>query len=182
MVLKLTFIIISLTLFENVVDAQGINIDSIYWNKNYKLKWSDFQGVSPSDNTWKAVSYASIDARGYMDGGLPKYRVINAFLRKKSWTIDALSMDLLEHEQLHFDIAELYARKIKKTIEDLRRKKIKNYDRYEPLILRLMHERQAMDVKYDNETHHSMNVEAQSVWCKMIAIELDKLKKYASDR
>lgn len=181
--LKLTTLFLFVCM-SSLVSGQIVASDSICWNRTYKLEWSDFQGKKPdSSPKWHTAGCAaSIYAQGYIDQGFPNYRISNCFIKHLSWVTDFSSDGGLEHEQLHFDIAELYARKIRKAIDNLRKKKLKNYSSYEPVINRLLDEREAMDVQYDKETFHSMNIEKQKEWCKKIAKDLDKLKKYASDR
>jgi len=181
---KITTVVMSAMLYVNFVNAQSSSGDSICWNRNYKLKWSDFQGKKPATNlAWHTAGCAaSISAEGYIDKGIPNYVITNYFIKKSSWVTDSLSKGGLEHEQLHFDISELHARKIRKGIEDLRKKKLKKFISYETVIIRLLEERTAMNAKYDKESFHSMNLEKQKEWRKMIAKQLDALKKYASDK
>jgi hypothetical protein len=50
----------------------------------------------------------------------------------------------LAHEQLHFDIGELYARKIRKGVMELRDRKIKSIEEYGSLISKLITERETI--------------------------------------
>jgi hypothetical protein len=167
-----------------LANGQRVNSDSICWQKSYKLKWSDFTGKKPATSlVWHTAGCAaSIYAKGCIDKGIPNYRITNYFIKSLSWVTDSLSKGGLEHEQLHFDIAELYARKIRKAIEELRKKKLKRYSNYEQVINRLLDEREAMDVKYDKETFHSMDLDKQKEWSNVIIAALEELKRYASDR
>lgn len=45
-----------------------------------------------------------------------KFIIVAQFIPKKSWTKSKNRLILLEHEQLHFDIAEIVCKKVKKEI------------------------------------------------------------------
>ena len=184
MMCKKSAFIILLLVYANLSKAQTGNSDSICWSRNYKLKWSDFQGKQPASDSgrFKAGCSASIRAKGFMDKDLPNFRITNCFMKKVSWTTDTVSLKLLEHEQLHFDIADLYARKMRKAIESLRKKKLKTYNSYTPTIQKLLEEREAADDEYDKECVHGTFYDQQKEWMVKVTKELDELKKYASDR
>ena len=86
---------------------------------------------------------------------------------------------VLGHEQLHFDITELYARKFRHLIDQI---KVSNSVRGQ---LKTLHntinkELSQLQNKYDSETNYSRNVDAQTKWKTYIADELEKFSKYKS--
>jgi len=171
---------VSLPLLTILAMGQGNVNDSICWRADYQLKWTDFKGAKKAGERWKAATSAGIYVNGYRDkDGLPNYRVRNCFSKRLSWTTDTTSLTLLAHEQLHFDIAELYARKIRKAIEALREKKLKKYSSYDPVIDQLLIEREAMDDKYDKDCVHGTFLDIQNEWSEKIAKELALLQRYA---
>src|SRR5687768_6828529 len=91
------------------VDDRG----TITWNEFYRLQWHDFQGEPQENSIGDAGTVVQIKAKPYLVKKQVRYDVYALFNRKKSWARD-YSESLLAHEQLHFDIAELYARKIRK--------------------------------------------------------------------
>jgi len=160
--------------------GQGILRDSICWRKDYKLKWSDFKGVRGPGEQAKAATSAAIYVGGHRDkNGLPDYTVNNWFVKRLSWTTDTTSLTLLAHEQVHFDIAELYVRKIRKAVDALRKKKLTKYTSYDQVIDKLLDEREAMDDRYDKECAHGTFLDIQNKWAELIAQELAALQRYA---
>jgi hypothetical protein len=105
------------------------------------------------------------------------YKVICYFNRPISWTKDSDSLGLT-HEQGHFNIAELFARKL--------RKKFLEYKFNASSIktdLKLMFdnnnkERAKMDALYDKETNFSRDKIKQIYWNKKIILLLKKFEAY----
>ena len=84
-------------------------------------------------------------------------------------------MQLLEHEQIHFDIAEASARKIRARFAGL---KSACADPSEVASLRLAvgdaeRELQEEQQRYDSETSHGTNARAQDQWKRRIAALLN---------
>lgn len=158
----------------------------IYWEQNVKLKWSDFQAEPDSLETYVGLATAATTAQIRIEidweGNLPVFRVINRFIKTKSWVKDSLEAGEygLAHEQLHFDIAEIYARKIRKGITELRAAQNTNINDYEQLIDKLLTERDQYNTLYDKQTAHSMIDFRQQEWQDKIAQELKKNQEYKS--
>ncbi|MBK7883872.1 MAG: DUF922 domain-containing protein [Chitinophagaceae bacterium] len=148
--------------------------DTIHWSPCYKLKWEDFQGTPDTTSKFKAVSAASINYTLTNDEKSFSYNVICVFYKKKSWS-KSKSGNLLRHEQGHFDLAELFARKL--------RQAFKNYKFNNPATIQndfkqiakdIRSERDKVNTMYDKETNFSINKEKQVYWSKRIAKELLK--------
>ena len=105
------------------------DLEQIPWSSDYKLKWSDFKGVKDSLESRYDDKYAAcaseILATPEYDSGTLVYRVTNNFHPNSAWVIDSITMGAigLEHEQIHFDIAEVYTRLIRSRIEEMVRNK-----------------------------------------------------------
>lgn len=156
------------------------------WNESYKLSWSDFKG-EPNHN----ISAAAITASGISFGFSVKRtdkqvisfksNVETHFYPEQSWYKPGLADEhVLGHEQLHFDITELFARKFRQRISQLR---VSNAIRGELKTLNetINKELATMQDTYDNETDYSRNFEQQAKWKVYIASELKKLSKYKSN-
>lgn len=152
--------------------------DSILWDKSIRLKWSDFMSRPDTFSERTAGCAASIYVRGFIDNGLPDFIVTNSFIKNDAWTKDTASVNLLKHEQLHFDIAEMYARKIRKAIDSLRRNKVKDIEPYSEEIQKLLKMRKETDSLYDQQTAHGLYGNEQSVWNQKILKELECLSEY----
>ena len=86
---------------------------------------------------------------------------------------------ILGHEQLHFDITELFARKFRYRISQL---KVSNNvkGQLKKIHKDIITELSKMQNKYDNETDYSRNFESQATWETFMIAELKKFIKYKS--
>lgn len=173
------FILITLLLLEGILKNTAAQ-DTIYWSPHYKLKWEDFKGRPDSTSKYRAIGNSGIRYRLSSNEDSFTTKVLCYFIKSKSWTTNTNSSTLLLHEQGHFDIAELFARKLRKAFADYQF----NYQTFKKDIDQLFElinqERDKMDILYDKETNFSQNKPNQLLWNKKIKTELDKLKKYAS--
>jgi predicted secreted Zn-dependent protease len=152
-------------------------IDQLSWNEFYKLQWEDFQGKPAEYSLGDAATSVKIKAKPFLVKNRIKYDVVAVFSRKKSWARDR-SASLLAHEQLHFDIAELYARKIRKKISELSDRGVNDIKVYNAAIQELLEESNAADQQYDLETLHGGMSKRQASWSKKVKDELAELKRY----
>ncbi|MCC1485404.1 DUF922 domain-containing protein [Winogradskyella immobilis] len=159
--------------------------DTISWNENRKLTWADFKD-RPNLNSGAVALTASGITFGFSiqkSGGKPvsfNTTVESLFYPDKSWYItERADSYILGHEQLHFDITELHARKFRQQINELKvssniRAKLNR------LHTSINKASAAMQNKYDRESNHSIIKEAQLRWQKYIAAELEALEEFKS--
>jgi hypothetical protein len=166
------FLIIIL-LFKFVLSFKEDTDSFIYWNKEKRLTWQDYKSNPPKTDTAVVESWVGFGMWPYYSNDSFKIRVRSYFDPYKSWTTvyDSLS---LSHEQTHFDIAELYARKFRKILKG--QKVLKRS--FADSVFKFMYykEYDEFQNKYDREIYH--NIENQIRWTKMIDLELDKLNDY----
>lgn len=165
--------------FCNMIIAQNdiIETDSLLlWQSERKLTWNDFKG-KPKENPINEVanikgSIAIVDT--YWLDDIPKFEVRCYIKKYESWNIvtDSLS---LKHEQGHFDIYEIYTRKIRKAFDSLNQKKVKNIGDYE-----YIHRKNIEDCNQLNNLYEETNFdsEIQQEWTDRITKELQALKEY----
>lgn len=148
----------------------------IKWNENTKLQWKDFKGIPIKEKGLKVAetSVEIIMENGRLENGIPNYDVNCYFLKTESWTIveDKLT---LEHEQLHFDINEIYTRKIRKVLCDLNNRKISNLDNYFEVCDNFLKKCAEYNKKYDSEAY--FNEAKQKEWYIKVKTELEELKE-----
>jgi hypothetical protein len=183
--MKYNFFLLSIFIFINSINLAQIENDSIiYWSKNRKLKWHDFQAKlvdSAFITNDIAVTSSIINWFGYLDNGKPNYKVLVYFKKLKSWTKDTNSIYILTHEQMHFNLSEIYARKIRQAIKTLRKTNNANFNDYEKTINQIIKEFQISEENYDHETNHSRNKTKQLKWENNIKIQLKSLEDYELD-
>lgn len=152
----------------------------IYWSDDYKLSWDDFKGHPRYD--YKAIdaltSSGIIDYKGCKDGFI-NYKIKAYFERENSWVKEEAHTDYhLAHEQLHFDITELYARKLRKLLAH-RGFKCGEETAFEDFIQANLETWHVEQKNYDIHTRHSLDTDRQREWFYRIKIELDLLSNYA---
>ena len=103
-----------------------------------------------------------------------------SFNPKGSWVKEDDKNDfLLHHEQVHFDIYEVNARKLRR---ELQTKKLTTVNA-ESVVNRLIEKYSELNIKvqerYDSETEHSIKTEKQEKWNAAIAEELEELSDYS---
>lgn len=180
------FGIVLLTLL-SISKCEGVNNeDRIVWDQSRKLTWKDFEGKPDKNDTiYDARTFTQIyfeyEEKDYsIDFDIPCY-----FYRNSSWSKSKskkqTSIWLLEHEQLHFDITELMARKIRKEFSEYKSYNTQEtskalreiYDKYSGK------ERLKMNTAYDEETEHGTIRDKQKEWKKKIEKELYKLRRFS---
>jgi len=170
---NLTFLII--VLFGFKIDAQSV----IPWSKDRKLSWSDFKGTPNEDvfayaQTAYKIEIIPSDVLTDAKNNIKDYQKLSIqtnFYTNDSWVTDK-SAYLLSHEQLHFDIAELYARKIRSVFENFKKQKIANFDIYVNAYKKLWLECRKMQKEYDKETGHGLKVKENKEWINKVNLQL----------
>ena len=81
-----------------------------------------------------------------------------------------LDRQLLDHEQLHFDLAEIAARKIRKRFEDFKDGcfDARDTEPIQAMVAEVDRELQEEQHRYDRETAHGVNVRMQDQWNRKI--------------
>ncbi|MGB5190447.1 DUF922 domain-containing protein [Robiginitalea sp.] len=155
---------------------QAEEADAFPWESGSQLRWEDFRGVPPEDKTVAATTASGISysfrTRGISGENTLDYEVIAYFYPEKSWYHPELcDAGVLMHEQLHFDISELYARKMRRILSE---RSFSGNIRGEvrQIFSKINKELSAFQDKYDLETDFSRNREAQLRWNQRIAAKL----------
>ncbi len=151
------------------------NDNVIVWSKSRKLTWNDFQGKISNDKTHEVInvykeseedaarSRVAIALYYQCDGSKANHTVRAEFEKNNSWYYPKHNTDaVLSHEQLHFDITELYARKLRAKLASLKNPCDKSsvgtvYQANENAFVEFMKQ-------YDIETSHGVNKQKQSEW------------------
>jgi hypothetical protein len=177
----------------SVANAQA----PIEWSPERKLTKADFQGRTPPQAVNASLSYLHIEAswecvvgdlfataRATFDPSRSWWRTMygnvwgsaadrtsasrtQAQARRNVMVLDA---QLLEHEQLHFDLAELAARRIRKRFEGFKDACAEpgGAEPIQAMVLEIDRELQEEQSRYDRETSHGANARAQDQWKRRI--------------
>jgi hypothetical protein len=176
--MKTIFTTLSIVIYSTLAFSQSDN-DTIYWSASYKLKWEDFKGNPDSTSQFGAISYPGIKYSLSANEDSFNTKVICFFIKSKSW-VRVYSSHGLTHEQGHFDIAELFARKLRKAFAEYKFNYSTIGKDIDKLFLINKQERNKMDILYDKETDFSRNKQQQLQWNNKLKIQLEKFEKYAS--
>lgn len=135
----------------------------ILWQENKKLKIQDFK--ADNKDTVKvnqqqflgAISAIRIEYSSFQrnKNSVPDFSIKTYFDPNGSWML--LKNDyVLQHEQIHFDLTELYARKMRKSVESLRQKNVTNISIYRKKIQRwnAMKEKASNQFDADNQDYY----------------------------
>lgn len=178
--MRVAFILL-LSLLSIDIYCQIDNDSIIYWSPDAKLNWTDFKGDAPDTTGYQvALSFVQIYTRAHWEQGMPNYKVFAVFKKYNSWSKDT-SKSTLTHEQLHFDIGELFARKMRKAMFELREKKDGSINDYLQALTTYFNECNKTNAMYDAETAHGIYKGKQEEWNKKIAKDLCELKDYEVD-
>ena len=149
----------------------------IRWNDKEPLQWEDFGGKIKDTSWLDAECFAEI-RYNYQFKSLKDFQfdVFANFDKNTSWIRkESQSEALLKHEQLHFDIAELYSLRIKEIFENYRY--TKNFISEIQLIFNnKKQEYLSMQQQYDEETEHSINKKKQKEWEASVTDALRQMK------
>jgi hypothetical protein len=153
--------------------------DSIPWNASRRLTWSDFKST-PDNNSGNAALTSSKIAFKYSydsDKGFT-YTIGCYFEKNNSW--GKVKTDyILSHEQGHFDIAEIFARKLNKQLKVYTFNAATAQKEVPAMYQKIMDDLSALQNQYDSETDFSRNKKAQAEWSARIDRELNKLSEFA---
>jgi predicted secreted Zn-dependent protease len=85
----------------------------------------------------------------------------------------------VRHEQLHFDIAELSARKLRKKLSELKLTRERYAKQIQTAYDEVIEAGEAMQKAYDEETAHGLLRDEQERWAAEVKREMDALKSFA---
>jgi hypothetical protein len=175
------------------VPATGLAQAPIPWSAERKLTKADFRARVPATAASASMSAISIDAAWECEGSALVSSARATFDPSKSWWRNAQGgvwggvaertsssqaqqdarrnsmlrdVQLLDHEQLHFDIAEVAARKITARFADFKSAcaEAGGTDRIHEMVVQVDRELQEEQQRYDRETAHGTNARAQEQW------------------
>jgi len=148
------------------------------WSAGRRLAWRDFQGPPPSEGAEGAKISYTLYSGWKCRGDVFEFRVIAGFRPRQSWVKAIVLNDttqrrtVLGHEQTHFDLAEVHARRMQRAFGDLARPCAKTDAELSALARRLAEEEKAEQRRYDDETNHGLLADHQAAWSRGVARRL----------
>lgn len=158
------------------------NFDNkIIWEGDSRLNWKDFSGSANNFVFYHAYSMTGI-AYDVLTNS-PKsaqFFIYSYFDKNQSWVKNGQETDyLLNHEQMHFDLCELYRRKFAKRLTD-RTFTHQNISSEMKIIFDdIFRGFEQIQKQYDAETNHARIKEKQKEWNAFVQAELLKYQQYS---
>lgn len=146
--------------------------EAILWHPELRLSWANFKAEPIEDSKIAATTASGLsyqfstteeDGKYELD-----YTISTFFYPDRSWYQPKICDEvILSHEQLHFDISELFARKMRNIMD--KTTFTKNVKAEVKAIYRQINKELAeFQQVYDNETNYSRNIEQQLSWNQKI--------------
>ena len=155
--------------------------DSLDWKSTPKLTWGHFKGEPPDDEVIvdeDAECYCDILYGYSFKGGKFTFWVKAVFRPSKSWVKEGKQNDeLLNHEQGHYDLAEVTARLVRKKFKALGTNP--SDDEIAKAYAEAFKEGKDLQEQYDKETKHGTDKTKQAEWDKKIKNKLNELSTYS---
>jgi hypothetical protein len=169
----------ALTSFTSEANYFSDDPNAIRWSADRLLKYEDFQAPVPSTLIRAAMTTSGIFFHYQSrDNKVISFQVHAEFYPDKSW-MKVKTPDVLSHEQNHFNIMEVYARKLY-----VQAKAGLGYDspqQFNQLFNHINVESQHMQDEYDNETVHGTLPVPQRQWIDKVNQWLLQYPEYSDD-
>ncbi|HEY6503868.1 MAG TPA: DUF922 domain-containing protein [Chitinophagaceae bacterium] len=158
--------------------AQSSKEELIDWKADRQLLWTDYKGEPDpgSDAAALTATYLGIEydisEKGF------SWKIQCRFSKNRSWGRSKTDY-ILQHEQGHFDIAEIFARKLNKKMSEYKFNKTSYQKDLKSIYESISKEKEDFQNQYDRESDHSRKKEQQAEWIKKIEGMLKELNDYA---
>jgi len=168
------------------IDAEIAHDHAIVWTQHRPLTWPDFKGRPPSEVSAVAAQTDYVFVHGAQcKGDRFEFRVVAAFLPDDSWVKPAMlrtpadSARALKHEQTHFDLTEVHARRLRRYYAELIAPCRIDSSDLAAAASRVGRDEKAAQAQYDADTDNGRTPAQQARWDRDIAGQLVALAKYA---
>jgi uncharacterized protein DUF922 len=148
------------------------------WSAAQRLTWDDYLAAPSTSSDAAAITSTALGIEYHIRNNSLTYKITCRFSKTRSWGRYKTTY-ILQHEQGHFDITEIFARKLAKEIREYRFNPRKYQDDLGKIYKKVMDEKEDYQNKYDVETDFSRNKEKQAEWVKKIAAELEEMDGFA---
>lgn len=154
------------------------NAEFIPWIGDRPLTWSDFL-CAPKRNTDAVASTStSLGIAYHIKNYVLTYEITCNFSKTKSWGL-VKTPYILAHEQAHFDITEIFARKLHQALMEYEFDQRTYKKDINTIYQQIVAEKEAFQEAYDKETDHSRNKRIQYEWLERIDNILTETEPFA---
>jgi hypothetical protein len=170
--------------------AMGADLPASYvlWSANHPLAWSDFWASAPAwavQGNWVAsphlvinwsASFKAVRTGSVWTASVTSLTVTNSVDCSLSWAIASrTSPEALRHEQVHFDLHEVYRRLLENTLRPMTCQANSESacqalnDLVKSKSVEILQRAQNAQLRFDEETANGLNLQAQATWENEIA-------------
>jgi hypothetical protein len=159
--------------------------EAVAWSTTRRLRWSDFASSAPRANDEGARTAYSIFYGVRCARETFEFRAVAGFLPHDSWVRPEVVADratserTLRHEQTHFDLTEVFTRRLRKAFGDLYEPCRRADTDLDALASQYLRAEKMEQQRYDDDTHHGLVAAEQTMWDRKTAADLASLGKYA---
>lgn len=157
----------------------------IPWSVDRRLRWSDFLGPPPAESAEAARTVYLLSYESRCRGQEFQFSVAALFLPQQSWVRPRVlaSADagarVLGHEQTHFDLTEVYARRMRKFFAELYNPCGLVEEGVRESVDRFVRDEAQAQARYDKETRYGLDVGRQQQWDREVSEMLVALTAFA---
>jgi len=172
-------VFISFIFFASIVKicySQVYDSTIIFWDDG-KLTWDSFKGIPNPNYGATAISETGLFYHVFDND----YVAIFVLFRTSGSYTHEHNEEALEHEQIHFDICELYARKMNKAFHERQNDENFTKEKCQKLLDSIYIEYNNYQEKYDKGCYFGADTLKQKEWEMRVDSEIDELDKYKID-
>ena len=170
--------------------AIGADLPASYvlWSADHPLAWGDFWAPAPAwavQGNWVAsphlvikwsASFKAVRTGSAWTASVTSLTVTNAVDCSLSWAIASrTSPEALHHEQLHFDLHEVYRRLLENTLRPMTCQASSESacqalnDLVKSKSAEILQRAQSAQLRFDDDTANGLNLQGQATWENEIA-------------
>lgn len=156
------------------------------WHKDRKLVWDDFRGGVPKHAS--DITAATISCEiGFETSTISsehddlQIHVYNKFSKSDSWSRrEDQNDEVLRHEQGHFDLCELYTRKLRERLSNSSFNVHNMKTVLQNIYQEVLTEYRNTQDRYEAETHHGVDLRQQHKWLQFLDEQLNVTQRWVS--
>jgi len=153
--------------------------DMIPWENDKRLAWDDFLCEPKHGTDAVASTSTSLGISYQLNSGQLNYHITCYFNKEKSWGLMRTDY-ILAHEQGHFDITEIFARRLNEALQNYHFNKRSFKKDIGQIYQAIVKEKEEYQKRYDGETDHSRNRKTQYDWLEKIENLLTETQPYSN--
>ncbi|HET7897490.1 MAG TPA: DUF922 domain-containing protein [Flavisolibacter sp.] len=152
---------------------------TIPWTSSRKLAWDDFLCEPKKEGDAVASTSTSLGLSYQVRDNKLTFHITCDFSKEKSWG-SLKTAYILAHEQGHFDITEIHARKLYEALYNYELNPASFKTDIATIYNGIVQEKEAMQEAYDGQTDHSRKRSLQTDWLKKIDTLLTSTEMFST--